>query len=145
MNAATRGDECRFHDMNGVAISPANAETRRVSMKMLLALAGAAVVMSAAPAEARHHARHAAMVCAKYRHHHCVAYRTASMRHLARYRTGYVFGPRYGYTAYDALPHTYVTRYHLSPNYRYVYSGNTIYVVDPTSYAITRIINGIVR
>ena len=114
-------------------------------MKMLLALAGAAVVVSAAPAEARHHARHAAMVCAKYRHHHCVAYRTASVHHMARYRTGYVFGPRYSYTAYSRLPHTYVTRYHLNPDYRYVYSGNTIYVVDPTSYAITRIINGIVR
>ena len=117
-------------------------------MKMLLALAGAAVVMTAAPADARnprHHYR-TAMVCAKYRHHHCVAYRPASLRHhVVRYRTGYVFGPRYSYTAYSALPAPYVTRYHLSPDYRYVYSGNTIYVVDPTSYAITRIINGIVR
>lgn len=118
-------------------------------MKMLLALTGAAVVMTAAPADARnprHHHYRSAMVCAKYRHHHCVAYRTASLRpHLVRYRTGYVFGPSYNYTAYSALPSPYVTRYHLSPDYRYVYSGNTIYVVDPTSYAITRIINGIVR
>ena len=144
MNAATPSDQCRFYDMNGAA-PPANAEMESF-MKMLLALGGAAVVMTAAPADARNPRHHAqAMVCAKYRHHHCVAYRTASMRHLARYRTGYVFGPRYSYTAYSRLPHTYVTRYHLSPDYRYVYSGNTIYVVDPTSYAITRIIDGIVR
>jgi hypothetical protein len=120
-------------------------------MKTLLALAGAAVVMTAVPAEARHHARHAkAMVCTKYRHGRCVAahgmaMRPAMVRHGTRYRTGYVFGPNYGYTAYSALPQPYVTRYHLSPDYRYVYSGNTIYVVDPTTYAITRILNGITR
>jgi hypothetical protein len=134
-----------FHHEAAAAI-PLAPVTMENKMKMLLALAGAAVVMSAAPAEARHHRHHAAMVCAKYRHHHCVAYRAASLRpHLVRYRTGYVFGPSYNYTAYSALPAPYVTRYHLSPDYRYVYSGNTIYVVDPTSYAITRIINGIVR
>ena len=112
-------------------------------MKMLLALAGAAVVVTAAPADARnprHHGRHAAMVCAKYRHHHCIAYRTASMRHVARWRTGYVFGPSYGYTAYDALPQPYVTRYHLSPDYRYVYTNGYIYQVDPKTYAIDRVI-----
>lgn len=118
-------------------------------MKMVLALAGAAVVMSAVPAEARHHARHAkTMVCTKYRHGRCVAahgmaVRPAMVRHGTRYRTGYVFGPNYSYTDYGSLPSRYVTRYHLNPDYRYVYSGNTIYVVDPTTYAITRILNGI--
>ena len=119
-------------------------------MRMALALAGAAVVLSATPADARnprHHVR--AMTCVKYRHHHCVAYartvRPMMVRHVARYRAGYVFGPSYGYTAYSALPHPYVVRYHLRPDYRYVYSGNTIYVVDPATYAITRVINGIVR
>ena len=45
------------------------------------------------------------------------------------YKMGYRFGPRYSYTAYNALPRTYVTRYHLSPRYRYVYRDNYIYVV----------------
>lgn len=118
-------------------------------MRMVfLALGGAAVAMTAVPAEARHHARH--MACTKYRHHRCVAMhrvmaRPAMVRHGTRYRVGYVFGPDYRYTAYSALPHTYVTRYHLDPDYRYVYSGSTIYVVDPTSYAITQILNGIVH
>jgi hypothetical protein len=87
------------------------------------------------------------MTCVNYRHHHCVRYvtnaRPMMVRHGMRYRTGYVFGPDYSYTAYSSLPQPYVTRYHLSPDYRYVYSGNTIYVVDPTTYAITRILNGI--
>jgi len=112
----------------------------------LLALAGIAVVATAAPAAARQHTK--SMVCTKYRHGRCVAshgmaVRPAMVRHGTRYRTGYVFGPSYGYTSYDALPHTYVSRYHLSPDYRYVYSGNTIYVVDPTTYAVRRILNGI--
>jgi hypothetical protein len=116
-------------------------------MKTLLAFGAVAVALSAAPAEARHHVR--TLTCVRYHHHRCVAYaRTARpmmVRHGTRYRTGYVFGPNYSYTAYSSIPHTYVTRYHLSPDYRYVYSGNTVYVVDPTTYAITRILNGIVR
>jgi hypothetical protein len=53
---------------------------------------------------------------------------------------GHVFGPNYDYTAYNALPHPYVVRYHLNPDYRYVYNNGYIYVVDPTTYAITRIL-----
>lgn len=116
--------------------------------KLLLAMAGTAVALTAGVVDARH-ARHTkAMVCTKYRHGRCIAahgmaVRPAMVRHGTRYRTGYVFGPSYAYTAYSALPQPYVTRYRLSPDYRYVYSGNTIYVVDPTTYAITRILNGI--
>ena len=43
--------------------------------------------------------------------------------------------------AHGALPRTYVTRYRLEPRYRYVYRDGYIYVVDPTTYAITRILN----
>lgn len=115
-------------------------------MRMVfLALGGAAVAMTAVPAEAKHHGRHhaRAMACAKMRHGHCIAYRTAAVRHMARWRTGYVFGPNYGYTAYTAVPRTYRVRYHLSPDYRYVYNNGYIYVVDPTTYAITRILNAL--
>jgi hypothetical protein len=115
--------------------------------RAFLALGVAAIALTSAPADARHHAK--TLVCTKYRHHHCVKYhrvaRPMMVRHGTRYRVGYVFGPSYGYTAYSALPHTYVVRYNLSPDYRYVYSGNTIYVVDPATYAITRIINAMVR
>jgi hypothetical protein len=115
-------------------------------MKALLAAGAAAVAFTAVPADAKHYSR--AVECSKYRHGRCVAWKRltrAQARHARAYRVGYRFGPGYGYTAYTALPRPYVTRYHLSPDYRYVYSGNTIYVVDPATYAITRVINGIVR
>jgi hypothetical protein len=115
--------------------------------KLLLALSGIAVTLSTAPADARH--RHHDRVCAKWRHGHCVrwmthGYMVSTARHN-RYRVGYVFGPDYRYTAYSALPQPYVARYHLSPDYRYVYRDNYIYVVDPTTYAVTRILNAISR
>jgi len=110
-------------------------------MKMaLLALGGAAAAATAMPVEARHSN---AQVCSQWRNHHCVSYRHSGMRHAARWRTGYVFGPHYGYTSYTSVPRAYRTRYHLSPNYRYVYNGGYIYVVDPTTYAITRILNAL--
>jgi len=112
--------------------------------KTFLALGAAAVALtglassSSADARNRHHAR----VCTKWRHHHCVSYRT--MRH-AMWSTGYRFGPRYAYTSYRTLPRTYVTRYDLSPDYRYVYRDNYIYQVDPRTYAVTRIIDALTR
>jgi hypothetical protein len=73
---------------------------------------------------------------------------SARQRNAARraaYRTGYRFGPSYDYTAYDQLPRTYVTRYHLRPNYRYVYRDNVVYVVNPRTYAVERVINALTR
>ena len=116
--------------------------------KTILALGAVAAALSAAPAEARHHHyRHHAMACASWRHGHCVrwanhGYAMSTARHN-RYHVGYVFGPDYGYTSYSAIPHTYVTRYRLNPDYRYVYRDNQIYVVDPTTYAVTQILNAI--
>jgi len=118
-------------------------------MKFLaLAFGTAAVALSAAPANADHgrHYAHHARACAKWRHGHCVrwsnhGYMVSTSMH-DRYRVGYVFGPDYRYTAYNALPQPYVTRYHLSPDNRYVYTNNQVYVVDPATYAITRILTG---
>jgi len=107
-------------------------------MKLLLATGVAAVALTATPSEARHHYTNT-MACTKWRHGTCVQYKRLT-RHQA-YRMGYRFGPTYQYTAYDALPRTYVTRYHLAPHYRYVYQNGYIYQVDPTTYAITRILN----
>jgi hypothetical protein len=112
--------------------------------KALLAIGAAAVALSATPADARrHYTNHVA--CARWHHGRCVAWHRLTVRQARRagYRVGYVFGPNYSYTAYNTLPRPYVTRYHLSPDYRYVYNGNTVYVVDPTTYAITRILSGI--
>ena len=106
-------------------------------MKVILAVGVAAVALTAMPAEARHYTN--MVECTKWRHGMCVQSHRLT-RHQA-YRMGYRFGPNYDYTAYSALPHTYVTRYHLGPSYRYVYQNGYIYVVDPTTYAITRILN----
>ena len=106
--------------------------------KALLALGAAAVAITCVPADARHHAR--TLVC--NRHGHCVRVHKVKVH---RYRTGYVFGPKYTYTAYTALPQPVVTRYRLSPDYRYVVSGPYVYVVDPTTYAVTRVLNAIVH
>ena len=95
-----------------------------------LGIATAAIVASA-PADARHNTHRYA--CTKYRHGHCVA--------MHRYNVGYRFSPTYGYTTYNALPRTYVHRYRLTPHYRYVYQNGYIYVVDPVTYAITRVLN----
>ena len=119
--------------------------------KLFLALGAAAVALSAAPASADHgrHYRHHARACARWHHGHCVRWMNRgyamSMARHNRYRVGYVFGPSYSYTEVTALPQPYVTRYHLTPDYRYVYRDNVIYVVDPATYAVTRILNAIPR
>jgi hypothetical protein len=111
--------------------------------KTFLALGAAAVAITGVAAStsaeaARHHSR----TCAKWRNHHCVAYGYG--RH-AQWNNGYRFGPRYTYTSYRALPRVYVQRYDLSPRYRYVYRNNYIYQVDPTTYAVTRVIDALTR
>jgi hypothetical protein len=124
--------------------------------KFILGLGAAAVALTATPAMAdRHHDngyRHHGRECAKWRHGHCVrwnnyGYRMSMSRHArhAMWRTGYVFGPRYTYTSYRALPRGYVTRYDLNPDYRYVYRDNYIYVVNPRTYAVERVIDALTR
>ena len=118
--------------------------------KTILALGAAAVALTATPALADRHDnhdngnRHHARACAKWRHGHCVrwsnhGYTVMTARH-ARYRVGYRFGPTYAYTDYGTLPQPYVTRYRLNPDARYVYRDNYIYVVNPKTYAIERVI-----
>ena len=122
-------------------------------IKIFLTLGAAAVALSATPAMADRHNnqgnRHNARACGQWRHGNCVrwdnhGYRVSSARH-AMWRTGYRFGPRYAYTSYRTLPRAYVSRYDLSPRYRYVYRDNYIYQVDPTTYAVTRVIDALTR
>jgi hypothetical protein len=98
--------------------------------RAFLAIGAAAVALSAAPADARHYGRHVA--CTKMRHGRCVR--------ADVYRVGYAFGPSYGYTEYSALPQPIVTRYHLRENFRYVNRNGRVYVVNPTTYRVIRVI-----
>jgi len=101
-------------------------------IKSLFVLGAAAAALTAVPAAARDH--HNNGNCASWRHGQCVAWERG-------YHVGYRFGPSYAYTDFGALPQPYVTRYHLRRDQRYVRNGNTIYVVDPTTYAVTRILS----
>jgi hypothetical protein len=100
-------------------------------MKLMLATCAAAVALSAAPAEARHIT--GPVTCAHWRHGHCVAFRP-------RYNVGYVFGPRFGYVDVATLPAPIVTRYNLGPRFRYVHQNGYIYVVNPRTYRVVRVI-----
>jgi hypothetical protein len=101
--------------------------------KVLLVLSGAAVALTAAPASARTY------VCTKWDSGVCVS--THRVKGSPPYAVGYVFGPNYSYTTLGALPQPVVTYDSLTASNRYVYSDGYIYVVDPTTYAVTRVID----
>lgn len=100
-------------------------------MKFLLAVGVAATALSTAPADARHITGD--VTCAHWRHGACMAWRP-------RYGVGYMFGPSYSYIDVDALPGTVVTRYHLGQRYRYVNQDGFVYVVNPRTYRVIRVI-----
>jgi hypothetical protein len=102
--------------------------------KMLFALTGAAVALSAAPSLAQTQTVAKGVTCTKYVNGQCTE------THKVKYKVGYVFGPDYSYTAVTDLPAPVVTQYKLSPDYKYVNADGSIYVVDPHSYAVTRVI-----
>ena len=110
--------------------------------RVILALGVVATALSAAPADAKKHYSNY-IECSKVVNGACVKWqrltRGAAIR--AAHNTGYVFGPSYSYTPYAVLPHDYAVRYSLDPNGRYVYTNGYIYVVDPSTYAVTRIID----
>jgi hypothetical protein len=129
-------------------------------MKTLLALAAAAVAVTAAPADAKHWNKHnSRVVCAQWRHGQCVTARNYGLnraqfmhqRNQARRQARlFAMGQRvprsYGYwTPYAQIPRNYVTQYDLNPNYRYINRGGYIYVVDPQTYAVQRIISALTR
>jgi hypothetical protein len=109
-------------------------------IKALLATAVAAVVLTAAPAEAKRYTNHVA--CSKYSHGRCVAWHRLTVKQARRagYRVGYNFGPTFAYTDIGALPPPIVTRYHLRPTFRYVNQDGFVYVVNPRTYRVVRVI-----
>jgi len=110
-------------------------------MKTLaLAIGASAIALSAVPAGAQHYTRHTA--CDQWRHGRCVSWHRMTRREAraAGYRVGYNFGPHYSYVDLGALPQPVVTRYHLGSNFRYVNRDGYVYVVNPSTYRVVRVI-----
>ncbi|MES2136316.1 MAG: hypothetical protein V4502_04550 [Pseudomonadota bacterium] len=55
-----------------------------------------------------------------------------------RVPTGYKY-----YTPYSNIPQPLIGQYDLTDQYRYIYRNNVIYVVDPATSLVTRIINAV--
>lgn len=114
-------------------------------MKTLIALSAAvAVALPAAPALAR---PHSGQMMAKQMKHDQKHARKAA-RHAAKdqarlFRMGQRVPRSYAWTPYAQLPQAYVSQYSLSPDYRYVYRDNYIYVVDPRTYAVSRVLEAV--
>lgn len=107
--------------------------------KAFLALGAAAVALTAFPATARQYSNQIA--CSGWRNGQCVAWNRLTKEQAAKVAVGTVFGPNYTYyVPYSSIPHTVVTEYHLTPSYRYVTADGYTYVVDPHTYAVTRVI-----
>ena len=111
-------------------------------MKGFLALGVAAVALTATPSDARRHYTNLTK-CQKWRHGECVKWKrmTRAEARRAGYRVGYNFGPTYAYTDIGALPQPIVTRYHLRPTFRYVNQDGFVYVVNPRTYRVVRVIS----
>jgi hypothetical protein len=105
--------------------------------KLLFAFSAAAVALAASPAGAKDPKT---FVCTQWKEGVCVS--THRVRGSpAPYKVGYVFGPTYTYTTYSDIPAPVATYYKLNSNGRYVYSDGYVYVVDPKTYAVTRVLD----
>ena len=107
--------------------------------KAFLAIGAAAVALTALPAGARQYS--SVIACSGWRNGQCVAWNRLTKEQAAKITVGTVFGPNYTYYApFSTIPQTVVTQYHLTPSYRYVTADGYVYVVDPHTYAVTRVI-----
>ena len=108
--------------------------------RALLAFGLAAIALTS-PADARQYSNVAK--CAKWRNDQCVQWNVLTRgqaRREAEFRVGYDFGPRYSYVDVNALPHPIVTQYHLGTNFRYVDRDGYVYVVNPSTYRVVRVL-----
>lgn len=103
---------------------------------VLLALSGAAFFLPASPSLAD---SPKALVCTKWDNGVCVS--THRVRGTPPYKVGYVFGPDYSYTAVTDIPEPVVTYYKLGSDHRYVYSNGYLYEVDPSNYAVIKVVD----
>jgi hypothetical protein len=107
--------------------------------KTILAFGAAAVALSAMPADARHYSN--MIACSGWRNGVCVAWNRLTAKQAREIAVGTVFGPNYSYYApFSTLPQAVVTEYKLTPGYRYVTADGYVYVVDPHTYAVTKVI-----
>jgi len=104
--------------------------------RILLALSGVAVALTATAVA---DAKPKTYVCTKWNDGVCVS--THRVKGTPPYQIGYAFGQAYAYTPYSSLPQPVVTYYKLNDSDRYVYANGYVYVVDPTTYAVTRVID----
>ncbi len=103
--------------------------------KLLFTMSVAALALSAAPASAKTY------VCVKWDNGVCVSMHRVKGEQPAPYSVGYVFGPNYAYTTVGDIPKPVVTYYKLGTDGRYVYANGYLYEVDPTTYAVTKVID----
>jgi len=101
----------------------------------LLGVSAAAIALGALPASAKNY------VCVKWDNGVCVSMHRVKGQAPAPYAVGYVFGPNYSYTTTTDIPQPVVTYYKLGTTDRYVYSNGYLYEVDPTTYAVTKVID----
>jgi hypothetical protein len=106
--------------------------------RILLALSGAAVALTVAPAGAE---KPKTYVCTKWDDGVCVS--TKRVKGNPPFRVGHVFAPTYDFTAVSALPPPVVTHYKLGPDFRYVHRDGFVYVIDPATNTVTRVIDTI--
>jgi hypothetical protein len=109
--------------------------------KALLAVGAATVALTAMPAGAQRYTN--IRQCVRYHHGRCVEWRRLTRRQARRqgYRVGYNFGPNYSYVDIGSLPPPIVSRYHLRPTFRYVNRDGYVYVVNPNTYRVVRVIS----
>jgi hypothetical protein len=100
---------------------------------VILALSGVALAISATPGSAKTY------VCTKWDNGVCVS--THRVKGTPPFAVGYSFGPSYSYTTLSDIPQPVVTYYKLGPTGRYVYNDGYLYEVDPTTYAVTKVID----
>ena len=102
--------------------------------KVILALSGLALAISAAPGSAKTY------VCTKWDNGVCVSTHRVKGTPPPR-AVGYVFGPKYGYTSVSDIPQPVVTYYKLGDDHRYVYDNGYLYEIDPATYAVTQVVD----
>ena len=107
--------------------------------KTFLVLAGAAFALTAMPADARTYSN--TIQCSGWRDGQCVAWNRLTRKQEREIKVGTVFGPNYTYYSnFNTIPQPLVTQYSLNPNNRYVSADGYLYVVDPSTYAVTQVI-----
>ena len=100
---------------------------------VLVAIAGTALALSASPVSAKTY------VCTKWDNGICLSMHR--VKGTPPRAVGYVYGPDYTYTSLTDIPQPVVTYYKLGSSMRYVYNDGYLYEIDPTTYAVTKVID----